>query len=72
MADEVDRADMEREYQLADQIRSAQKREPTYIPIGMCYYCNEDVAPGKLFCDSDCATDHSKMLRQWLTSGTLR
>jgi len=54
MADVIDQAQFieERERQL-----SLRARRPTLQPIGVCYSCDAEVDPGRLFCDCDCRED---------------
>jgi hypothetical protein len=54
MADEADLANAHIERELAASLRF---RRPTLVPCGCCHYCNEDVHPGNLFCNSECAGD---------------
>lgn len=30
-----------------------------FQPCGRCYYCEEPVQEGQVYCDDDCATDHN-------------
>jgi len=32
-------------------------------PVGECYACDEEVAPGRLFCDADCAQEFERQRR---------
>lgn len=58
--DVFDRASQEEERILENQIRVALKKVTTVIHKGTCHYCGEVVTGKKLFCDSDCATDHHR------------
>jgi len=34
-----------------------------FPPCGTCYYCQEKVKDGQVFCDDDCASDHHAQLQ---------
>lgn len=57
--DEADRAQKRMEQELELMLSHMPKSEP--LPYtGVCHWCGEDVPEGKLYCDGDCASDHSK------------
>lgn len=59
MADDADRAEARIEHTIADGIAAA-RRAPGLLAVGVCHYCGEPVAAGRLFCDSsenECAKD---------------
>lgn len=53
--DDADRAEERIEQVMDDalaEVRRAQERGPR--AVGVCYYCREPLASGRLFCDADC------------------
>lgn len=56
-----ERSELERETQVA-----AVRRRPGsgLLACGKCHFCDEEVSTGKLYCNSDCATDHAKEQRR--------
>lgn len=54
--DDVDRAQERIEQTVADGIRKASNAQGLK-PNGFCYYCNESVQPGRVFCCKDCLLD---------------
>lgn len=36
------------------------QRKPQLSPVGHCYYCDETVTRGVLFCSKDCAFDYEQ------------
>lgn len=54
MADEIDRANEMAELNLA---ASLSVRRSSLSPCGHCYYCDEPVRVGVLFCTADCRDD---------------
>lgn len=40
-----------------EELRRRAPKKPELDPVGSCYYCGEDVAHPKKFCDSTCAED---------------
>lgn len=38
-------------------------KKPTLSPVGHCYYCDETVRSGVLFCSSECREDWEKERR---------
>lgn len=64
MADECDRAQTQIDQALA---HSLSYRKPTLMPAMRCYYCDESIARGLLFCPGGaCAQDweHENRIRQ--------
>lgn len=57
MADECDRAQTQIDQALA---HSLSHRKPTLRSVGHCYYCDETVQRGVLFCSKDCAFDYEQ------------
>ena len=60
MADIVDKANDWNELRL-DLLLKHRKRD-TLPAIGTCHYCEAAVKGGKLFCNSDCAEDHQRLV----------
>jgi len=56
--DEADAADLTREQTLALALR---RRHVALPPVGMCYYCSEDVEGSRRFCDADCMQDWERV-----------
>lgn len=69
MADLADMSDdrIELELELA---RS--KRNPTLIPTGYCFYCNETLGSSRLFCDADCRDDYQHEQQAKQRAGLLK
>lgn len=42
------------------ELRRQQTRGAAKQPTGFCYNCGEPVAPGLLYCDTECAADDEK------------
>jgi len=63
-ADPLDRATVEQERLLEEQLRVARENKPKVIPfIGECHNCNEALPPQTRFCDTDCRDDFEKIQR---------
>jgi hypothetical protein len=59
MSDVADRAD----WRIAQDIKAAMahaRRTPKLEADGRCHYCDERVAHGALFCNTDCRDDYEK------------
>ncbi|PFH10878.1 hypothetical protein BCF11_3312 [Collimonas sp. PA-H2] len=59
MRDVADRA----EWRIAKDIEVAMahaRRIPQLEADGRCHYCDDDVAHGRLFCNTDCRDDYQK------------
>jgi len=59
MSDVADRA----EWRIAKDIEAAMahaRKTPKLEADGRCYYCDEDVAHEKLFCNTDCSDDYQR------------
>jgi hypothetical protein len=59
MSDVADRAD----WRIAQDIKAAMahaRRIPQLEADGHCHYCEEPVAHGVLFCNTDCRDDYQK------------
>lgn len=52
--DDLDRAQQYEELSLRVALSHV---KPTLKPAGHCYYCDENIGRGLLFCSSDCAQD---------------
>lgn len=58
IADPLDRAVIEQEALLQEQLRAARVKQPAPLPfIGTCYNCHETLEDGHRFCDVDCRDD---------------
>lgn len=57
MADEADQAQFVEQRDLALALR---QRHTTLIATGRCYSCDEDVGPGRKFCNKDCLDDFER------------
>jgi predicted nucleic acid-binding Zn ribbon protein len=55
--DDADMSDDRIEIERNDGIRRASIAK-SLKPIGACYYCDETVGSGRLFCDSGCREDY--------------
>lgn len=63
-ADPMDRATVESEMLLAEQLRVARSTEPPALPAtGQCYNCDEGLEPGIRFCDEHCRDDYEQRQR---------
>ena len=63
-ADPMDRATVESERLLEEQLRVARSAKPQLLAyIGECHNCGEGLEPGHRFCDTHCRDDHEKRLR---------
>lgn len=62
-ADPVDRAVVEQERLLEEQLRQARKPQHTLLYSGSCYNCLEPLAHPDRFCDADCRDDYEKIKR---------
>lgn len=59
-ADPIDRASVEQERTLQENLRAALLKPPAPMPlIGQCYNCDEPLE-GMRFCDADCRDDYVK------------
>lgn len=60
-ADPLDRAVVEQERLLEEQLRVAKSTITPQKPYrGTCYNCDELLTPPNRYCDSDCRDDHEK------------
>lgn len=67
--DDIDRA-QDRESQLrADALT---RRHPEIPACGACYNCGEKLAPGVLFCDTDCRDDWERLCAALKRAGYTR
>lgn len=39
------------------------KVHQSLTPVGSCYYCEEDLPPGRIFCDAQCRDDYEREQR---------
>jgi hypothetical protein len=62
-ADPVDRAVVEQDRLLEEQLRIARKPVHTLAYIGSCHNCSEPLPEPNRFCDADCRDDHAKLQR---------
>ena len=63
-ADPMDRATVESERLLEEQLRVARSAKPQALPfIGKCYNCDEGLQPDMRFCDKACCDDYEKLKR---------
>ena len=59
MADDADRSDKRIEDTVAAGIARVRSKltQRMLAAVGYCHYCEEELPPGRLFCDKDCAGD---------------
>jgi len=50
----------ERDRALALKTQKERAAREALIPTGRCYFCEEDVGIGRLFCDGDCRDDFER------------
>lgn len=63
-ADPLDRATVEQERLLEEQLRVARETLPKDLPFtGECHNCSEPLPLQTRFCDSDCRDDYEKRTR---------
>ena len=63
-ADPMDRATVESERLLEEQLRVARLAAPPALPaIGRCHNCDESLEAGHRFCDEYCRDDYEKLKR---------
>jgi hypothetical protein len=63
-ADPVDRAVVEQDRLLEDQLRRAREKPVERLAyIGRCWNCSEPLAEPLRFCDADCRDDYEKIKR---------
>lgn len=55
--DDIDRA---QEYEALSIVVALSERKPVLKPAGHCYYCDETIQRGVLFCGSACAQDYEQ------------
>lgn len=63
MADEIDRAQTHIEMMAEENIRASKKPEGPR-PTGYCLHCDEPVAEGHRWCDTECRDDWAKGVRK--------
>ena len=66
MADPADRASMDADVLTSATIagiRAVAGAPALRKPKGRCYWCDEKVGPGEIFCDADCKEDFDKAAR---------
>lgn len=63
MADDADKA-AEIQAEVNRSAASYRRPESGVQPEGYCHACGEDIGPGRLFCNGDCADEHERMERQ--------
>jgi hypothetical protein len=44
--------------ELVERTAKAIGNRPSLKPCKACYYCDENISAGKLFCNSECASDY--------------
>lgn len=63
-ADPVDRAVVEQERLLEEQLRIAREKPVQRLAyVGSCHNCSEPLPDPQRFCDVDCRDDHEKLQR---------
>lgn len=63
-ADPMDRATVESERLLEEQLRVARSAKPITLPAtGQCHNCGEGLEPTNRFCDTSCRDDFEKRQR---------
>lgn len=63
----MDLADLAQRYEhqpVAHAIAKARAAKPQITPDGRCHNCQALVAPGHLYCDTDCRDDHEHRTRR--------
>lgn len=70
MTDQLDRAEQEIEYELAEELRI--RKPPGPIARGICYYCGELVEPHQRWCGAGCEQgwEYERLRRQQNAAGT--
>ena len=62
--DLADRADLQEQFILEKKIAEVRaNKQQSKVPKGTCYFCDEVVAEGYVFCDADCSEDYEKLQR---------
>ncbi|ADJ62428.1 hypothetical protein RC55_17540 [Herbaspirillum seropedicae] len=69
MSDHADNAD-KRIYGAIAAGLAAARRAPMLQPDCRCHFCEEAVAPGILFCNSDCRDDFQRLMNSRVRAGT--
>lgn len=64
MVDEADRGSDTEQFLLDVSLSAARRQVPREAATGRCLWCEELVAEGVRFCDSDCAADSDKYERR--------
>lgn len=62
--DVIDRADTEVLSGIQEAIYQSGKNLFKLKPKGLCHYCDDPVEYPKLYCNSDCASDHDKLIKR--------
>ncbi|ERL42239.1 DUF2116 family Zn-ribbon domain-containing protein [Pasteurella multocida subsp. multocida] len=66
--DDIDKASQTEAFLLHSSIETSRKNQAKSLGYtGLCYYCDEPLPEGQLFCDSDCRDDyewHQKLKKQ--------
>jgi hypothetical protein len=63
MADEIDQANELADLALNIAIRNLRSTTKKVDPTGVCHYCEAEVGPLQLYCDSECASEHANEQR---------
>lgn len=61
--DQLERSFQEEQAGIEESIRMARVTKNPYTPKGYCLSCYEDVSANKLYCDSQCASNHDTQLK---------
>lgn len=69
MSDNVDHTNNVTELFLREAMSNRNKARQQLIPTGLCYYCEEDVKSGELFCNQNCRDDYDDEQRRLKLSG---
>lgn len=63
-ADPLDRATVEQDRLLEEQLRAARANQEKPLPFtGQCHNCEEGLEDPKRFCDADCRDDYEQRIR---------
>ncbi|MFN4003333.1 MAG: hypothetical protein ACK4MJ_12285 [Hylemonella sp.] len=64
MADDADLTDAHLEREMQMRLAALRRRQQALPYSGQCYWCGEDVAPPKRWCDADCRDEWERQQRR--------